>query len=555
MGFPQQIAGLFASLEVKEALPLLEIPPEAALGDYALPCFHLARERKKAPQAVAQELAAQLAGHPDATFLAKVVATGPYVNFFIKPATLIKAAFEETARKPLGKTMVIDYSSPNIAKPFGIGHLRSTVIGGALKRVYAYAGWKTVGINHLGDWGTQFGKLIVAYKRWPVDIAHSETPIKDLLALYVRFHAEAEKDLSLEEAARAEFKRLEEGDAENTALWQQFRDLSLAEFGRLYEKMHVSFESTAGEAFYNDKMTPVVDELQEKGLLEKDDGALVVKFDPEERFSVPAIIIKSDGATTYMTRDLAAILYRKQTYNFDRILYEIGSEQNLHLRQLFAIVKRMGHPWWTQCFHVNHGLYRFEEGKMSTRKGQVVFIEDVLAQAVERTLATIKEKNPDLSDKEAVAERVAVGAIIFNDLKNDRILDIIFDWDEILDFEGESGPYLMYTHARLRSILRKSDQQPLLDPTMLADEEGLAVARHLLLFDTAIDQVVENNKPHTLARWLLGMAALINSYYQKHRVIQEDKMLEQARLALVSRVADRLKLGLELLGIWAPEEM
>lgn len=553
MDFTQELKGILASLGIKDAP--VEIPPNPALGDYAMPCFTLAKERKEAPPKIAQDIATQVTAHPDAGFLAKTVATGPYVNFFIKPAALIKAAFQETPRKELGKTVVIDYSSPNIAKPFGIGHLRSTVIGGALKRIYAYAGWKTVGINHLGDWGTQFGKLIYAYKHWPVDLSQREDPIKGLLEIYVKFHAEAEKDPSLEEAARVEFKKLEEGDAENTRLWQEFRDLSLAEFNRIYEKMNVTFESTAGEAFYNDKMSVVVDELVAKGLLEKDDGAMVVKFDENEGISAPAIILKSDGATTYITRDLAAILYRKKTYNFDRTLYEIGTEQNLHMRQLFAVIKKMGYSWWDCGFHVNHGLYRFEEGKMSTRKGQVIFIDEVFAQAKERTLATIQEKNPDLADKETVAERVAIGAIIFNDLKNDRILDILFDWDEILDFEGESGPYLMYTHARLRSIMRKSGQAPLLDPTMLVDDEALAVARHLLLFEHVIDQVVETNKPHTLARWLLDMASLVNSYYQKHRVIQEDKMLEQARLALIERVADRLKLGLGLLGLWAPSEM
>lgn len=548
MDFKKQIADLAAAQGVVNAQILLEVPPNPQLGDYALPCFILAKELKKAPVAIAQEIAQKIS----APFLQKVVATGPYVNFFIKPNELIKAAFKDHHHKSNGKTVVIDYSSPNIAKPFGIGHLRSTVIGGALKRIYTYAGWKAIGINHLGDWGTQFGKLICAYKKWPVDI--KEDPIKKLLEIYVKFHAEAEKDPSLEDEAREEFKKLEQGDAENLQLWEEFKSLSLEEFNKIYERMHVNFESTAGEAFYNDKMQRVINELTEKGLLVESEGALIVNLE-DEGIATPAIILKSNDTTTYITRDLAAALYRHDTYQFDKALYEIGSEQQLHLKQIIAIIKKLGYDWYTQCIHVNHGLYRFEEGKMSTRKGQVIFIEDVFAQAKEQTIATIEKKNPNLNNKEDVAEAVAIGAIIFNDLKNDRTNDILFNWDEILDFEGESGPYLIYTHARLRSILKKSNTGAMLDCALLADDEGLGIARHLLAFDETIRQIIETNKPHILARYLLDLARMMNSYYQHHRVIQEDKMLEQARLALVEKVADRLKLGLELLGITALNEM
>jgi arginyl-tRNA synthetase len=550
MDFQKQISRLLDEAGVKDAQ--LEVPPNPSLGHFAFPTFPLAKERRKAPVQIAQELVAEIQKNPQSSFLEKVVATGPYVNFFIKGSALVQASFNDPEFQENGKTVVIDYSAPNIAKPFGIGHLRSTVIGGALKRVYSYAGWKTVGINHLGDWGTQFGKLIAAYKRWPTDI--SQDPIKRLLELYVKFHAEAEQDPTLEDAGREEFRKLEAGDPENTRLWQQFRDLSLKEFNRLYEKLGVSFESNAGEAFYNDKMQAVVDELQAKGLLEEDEGAQIVRLD-DEGIQTPAIILKKDGATIYTTRDLAALIYRKKTYSFDRILYEVGSEQNLHFKQLFAIIKKMGYPWHDECYHVNHGLYMFETGKMSTRKGQVIFIEDVLQKSIDLSLKTIQEKNPALADKQEVAEQVGIGAIVFFDMKNDRTKDIIFDWDEILSFEGETGPYLQYTHARLRSILRKSSEKPEIMPELLNTEDDLAVASHLLKLQETIEQVIQNNKPHILARYLLDLAQLINSYYQKHRIIQEDKELERARLALIQKGADRIKLGLSLLGIKAPNEM
>ena len=527
----------------------LEVPPNPQLGDYAFPCFALAKEHKKAPPLIAQELATKL----KANFLEKVVATGPYVNFFIKQEALMQAAFEEITYAPVGKSVVIEYSSPNIAKPFGIGHLRSTVIGGALKRIYNYAGWHTIGINHPGDWGTQFGKLIAAYKRWPIDI--SEDPIKRLLDLYVKFHDEAEKDPSLEDEGREEFRKLEAGDEENRKLWEQFRVLSLEEFNKIWLQLNCEFDDTEGEAFYSDKMMTVVDELKQKGLVEEDEGALIVRFTPEEKIETPAIILKRDGSTIYATRDLAAALYRKKKYKFDRMLYEVGGEQQLHFKQVFTILKKAGHSWADECHHVWHGLYRFEEGKMSTRKGRVVFIDDVLKQAIEMSTKIIEEKNPALKNKDEVAEQVGVGAIIFFDLKNDRTNDIIFNWDDILSFEGETGPYLQYTHARLRSILRKSTEKPYINVEALTAEEEKLLAAHLLDFKRTIGQVIQHNKPHLLARYLLDLAQLVNNYYQKHQIIQEDKDVERARLALIKQVADRLELGLDLLGINAPQEM
>ncbi len=550
MDFKAAIARLLEAQGIADVT--LEVPPDSKLGDYAFPCFPLAKERKMAPQAIAQELAAKIATDPAADFLERVAATGPYVNFFIKQTALVAAAFEEPEYQPNGKRVVIEHSSPNIAKPFGIGHLRSTVIGGALKRVYEYAGWEVVGINHLGDWGTQFGKLIAAYKRWPTDI--TEDPIKKLLELYVRFHAEAEKDPTLDDAGREEFRKLEAGDPENVALWKQFRELSLQEFDRIYARLHVSFESTAGEAFYNDKMIPVLDELKAKGLTEEDEGALIVRLE-DMGIQTPAIVLKSDGATIYATRDLAAAIYRKKEYNFDRMLYEVGSEQTLHFRQLFAMLKKMGHEWAEDCQHIAHGLYRFDTGKMSTRKGQVIFIEDVLQQAVERSLKTIDQKNPDLLEKEMVAEQVGIGAVIFFDLRSDRLKDIVFDWDEMLDFEGETGPYVQYTHARLCSILRKSGLEPKANPELLMTPEEIALARQLLAFPDTIEQVIKNDKPHILARHLLDLSQLVNSFYQKHRIIQDDKDLERARLALIEKTAARIELGLSLLGIMAPQEM
>lgn len=550
MDFKERINALLEEHDIKN--PQIEVPPNPALGDYAVPCFALAKERKAPPPKIAEELASAI-GSALPEYLEKVTAAGPYVNFFVKPSQIVSAAFRDPFFAPTGKKVVVEYSSPNIAKPFGIGHLRSTVIGGALRRIYEHAGWTSVGINHPGDWGTQFGKLIAAYKRWPTDI--SEEPIKKLLDLYVRFHDEAEKDPTLEHAGREEFRKLEEGDPENRALWEQFRSLSLVEFENIWQQLHCTFDETQGEAFYTDKMMPVVEELKQKNILEEDEGALIVRFTKEEGIETPAIILKSDGTTIYATRDLAAAIYRKQKYGFDRMLYEVGGEQQLHFKQVFAILKRAGYAWADECHHVWHGLYRFEEGKMSTRRGKVIFIDDVLTQAIDLSRKTIEEKNPGLSNKEEVARQVGIGAIIFFDLKNDRTKDIIFDWNDILNFEGESGPYLQYTYARLKSAMRKSTETPTERPELLNTPEELAVARQLNAFKEAIEQAVQNNKPHIIARYLLDLAQLVNSSYQKHRIIQEDKELEQARLALTGKAADRIRLGLSLLGIDAPEEM
>ncbi len=548
MDFKSELADLLKSKGVENAKELLEVPPDTELGDFSLPCFTLAKSMKKSPDEIAKTLSEEI----KAEWIEKIETKGAYLNFFILPTSLVETAHLPPDMEKDGRTVVIEFSSPNIAKPFGIGHLRSTVIGATLARVYEYAGWNVIKLNHIGDWGTQFGKLIAAYKRWPVDLG--EQPIKTLLDLYVKFHKEAESDPSLEEEGRAEFKKLERGDKENRKLWALFKEYSLKEFQRLYQDMNVSFDNMDGEAFYEDKMGAVIEMLKEKGLLVESDGAQIVEFD-DKQISAPAIILKSDGATMYITRDLAAILYRKQHYNFDRLLYEVGGEQQLHFRQLFSIVKKLGYEWHNNCHHVWHGLYRFQEGKMSTRKGKTIFVEDVFKQSQDKCLKIIEEKNPELNDKENVAKKVGMGAIIFNDLKNDMTRDITFSWREILDFEGESGPYLMYTHARLRSILRKSDETPVSNPELLGTEDDLAVARHLLNWDSTIRQVIQNNSPHTLSHWLLDLAQIINSYYQKHRVIQEDKDLEKARLALIEICANRLKEGLELLGVWAPDEM
>lgn len=540
-----QVTGLSA----KDVAELIEIPPTPELGDYAFPCFSLAKQKKKAPPEIAKELANKIS--PDG-LIARVTATGPYINFFLSRSAIVAAAFEETKYPVMHKTVVIEHSSPNIAKPFGIGHLRSTIIGATLRRIYALAGWNVIGVNHLGDWGTQFGKLIAAYKRKPVDLSHD--PIKKLLELYVQFHADAEKDPSLEWLGREEFQKLEQGDAENRKLWEQFRAISLQEFDKIYNRLHVSFDYTHGESFYEEKMPAVIEELKKKNLLEESDGAHIINLD-DVGIQTPALIIKSDGSTLYMTRDLATILFRKQKFKFDRMLYEVGNEQALHFKQLFAIIKKMGYDWNDDCIHITHGLYRFPDGKMSTRKGKTILVEDVLDQAVSLCLNTINEKNPDLHNKDAVAEAVGVGAVIFQDIKNDRNNDIQFDWDAMLDFEGESGPYLQYTHARLRSIMRKSAENPKVAPELLVTDEDLAVAKQLSAFKETIDKIISTNKPHTLAQYLLDLAQLTNSYYQKNRIIQEDKDLERARLCLIAAVADRLALGLSLLGIHAPEEM
>ncbi len=559
MDFKIVLADLLKKELNKDVFDLLEIPPDPSLGDYAFPCFSLAKELKKNPNQIAQELSKKL----KAPFLDKIDAKGAYLNFFIKKEQLTKDVLTNVLKQQQkygqsttgkGKTIVIDMSSPNIAKPFGIGHLRSTIIGNALRNLLTYQSYKVVRINHLGDWGTQFGKLIVAYKKWGDKKRLDKDPINYLLDLYVKFHDAAEQNPDLEDQARAWFKKLEDGNKEALALWKQFKELSLQEFKKIYALLGVTFEAYSGEAFYNDRLDETLEFIEKTGITEISEGALIVNL---EKYTMPpAILRKSDGATLYLTRDVAAALYRKKTYKFDKMLYEVGGEQKLHFQQLFKVLELMGYSWYKDCVHVDHGLYLGEDGKkFSTRKGKTIFMADVLDETIALAKKIIQEKNPKLKNKDAVAKAVGVGAIIFGDLCNDRSRDIIFDIEKFTSFEGETGPYLQYTHARLCSILRKKKLSATTIDYKLYDKAEQEIIKQLGSFGDVVTDATKQYKPHILARYLLDLAQQVNSYYVSHPVLQDDKALEKARLALVTGVKIVLGNGLRLLGIIPLEAM
>jgi arginyl-tRNA synthetase len=561
--FRDEITNLLSeilSLDRQQVEDDLETPPNPELGDFAFPCFKLAKQLKNAPAKIAADLAEKL---PAGELFERVEARGPYINFFssrkkLAELTLAAVLEEETryGRLPMGdgKTVVIDFSAPNIAKPFGVGHLRSTVIGNSLYRIFKTLGYRSVGINHLGDWGTQFGKLIVAYLTWGEDERLAEDPITYLYELYVKFHREAEANPSLEEEARAWFKRLEDGDKQAYKLWQRFRDLSLTEFKRVYAILNVSFDSYQGESFYNEMLDDTVNAVEEQGLASLSEGALIVGL--EQDGMPPCLLRKQDGATLYATRDLCAAIYRQQMYQFDQMLYVVGADQALHFQQVFTVLKKMGHGWAQNCFHIPFGLIRFKEGKMSTRQGTLVFLDDVLDRATELAGQIIREKNPSLENKAEVARQVGVGAVIFGDLSNDRVKDIEFDWEKILDFSGETAPYIQYSHARICSILRKAGgRSDSFDAGLLVSEEEQVVIRSLARFSDAIVRAAETYKPSIVARYLIDLARDFNKFYHQCPVIQAEENLRDARLALIDAVRQVLVNGLWLLGIEAPKEM
>ncbi|WP_028986765.1 arginine--tRNA ligase [Thermicanus aegyptius] len=545
------------SLSKEEISSLLEIPPNPGLGDLAFPVFSLAKIERKAPHLIAKEVAEKMTGGP-----VRAVATGGYVNFFFDRSFFAVKALEE-AMKPdfgkedlgKGKRVIIDMSSPNIAKPFGIGHLRSTMIGNALYHAYKALGYDAVRVNHLGDWGTQFGKQIVAYKRWGDEVKIAQNPIKSYLELYVRFHEEAENNPELEEEARAWFKKLEDGDEEARSLWQRFIQESLKEFKRMYERLHVDFDYYMGESFYNDKMDAVVRELREKGLLEESEGAQVVSLD--DRDMPPCIILKSDGSTIYATRDLATAIYRHDVLKGDLLLYVVGAEQSLHFKQVFAVLEKMGREWAKVCIHVPFGLMRFAGKKMSTRKGRVVFLEEVLDEAVERAREIIEEKNPSLPDKERVAEAVGIGAIIFGDLKNNRIHEVDFSLEEALNFDGETGPYVQYTYARTQSVLEKAGEVPtgITEGKSLTRDVAWELLKEILGFPKALKLTVERNEPSVLARYLLNLAKVYNRFYHQERILSEEEEERKVKLALTQITGRILKESLEILGLQTPSKI
>lgn len=551
-----QVVGEHLPLETITAL--LEQPKSAQHGDVAFPAFSLAKTMRKAPQLIATEIAETI----DQTAFDKVEVVGPYINFFLdKKAvsqhvlTEILATAQEfgTVNKEVKPVITIDMSSPNIAKPMSMGHLRSTVIGNALANIYAKLGYQPEKINHLGDWGTQFGKLIVAYKKWGSEEAVRQEPIAELLRLYVEFHEKAETDPSLEDEGRAWFKRLEDGDQEASALWKWFREESLKEFQSVYDMLGITFDSYNGEAFFNDKMDVPIQLLEEKGLLKKDAGAEIVDLTAYDLN--PALIRKSDGATLYMTRDLAAALYRKKTYDFAQSLYVVGNEQSIHFRQLKAVLKELGFDWADDIHHVPFGLITKDGKKLSTRKGKIVLLQEVLNEAIASAKTQIEEKNPTLKDKDRVAEQVGVGAVVFHDLKNDRLNNFDFTLEEVVRFEGETGPYIQYTHARCASILRKSAwEKPLTTELSLADADSWEVIKLLQAFPQTIQRAAEKYEPSIIAKHAIHLAQAFNKYYAHVKILAEDSEKE-ARLALVYAVKTVLKEDLRLLGLQAPEEM
>ena len=553
-----ELAKVIDSLDQDAILNLLEQPKSSDLGDIAFPAFSLAKVERKAPQAIAADIAEKI----DQSAFEKVVATGPYVNFFLDKSKIsdqvIKSVIEAGADygqqdEGHGQNITIDLSSPNIAKPFSVGHLRSTVIGDALSNIFRKMGYNTIKINHLGDWGKQFGLLMVAYKKWGSKEAVEANPIDELLKLYVRINAEIENDPELDDEGRLWFKKLEDGDPEATELWQWFRDESLVEFNRIYKLLGVEFDSLNGEAFYNDKMDEAVQILEDKGLLKESKGASIVELDDVNL--PPAMIKKSDGATLYITRDIATAIYRARTYNFVKNIYAVGQEQSNHFRQLKAVLKKMGFDWSDDMVHVDFGLVTKNRQKLSTRKGNIILLEPTLQEAISRAKAQIEEKNPELENKEEVAHAVGVGAVKFYDLKTDRRNGYDFDLEAMVSFEGETGPYVQYAYARIQSILRKANFTPSTDATYsLSDPESWEIIKLLQDFARVVKRATENYDPSLIAKYAINLAQAFNKYYAHTRILDESPERE-SRLALSYSTAVVLKEALRLLGVDAPEKM
>lgn len=562
MDYKKQIAELIKidGVTTEEIYSSLAPTPDLTRGDLCLPCFKFSRALRLAPPAIAQKLKYGTE-FSRLDFISDVKIDGGYLNFYFNREKVVKDAIEtlnRTACRPHeknGKTICIDYSSINIAKPFHIGHLLTTVIGGSLYRIYKYLGYNAVGINHLGDWGTQFGKMIAAYLRWGDDADIEKRGVRALLDLYVRFHAEAEKDPALDDEGRAWFKKIEDGDAKALAIFGKFKEITLKEVKKIYDRLGITFDSYAGESFYNDKMQPVIDDLRKKGLLTESEGAEVVRLD--DYGMPPALILKSDGATLYATRDLAAAVYRKKTYDFYKCLYVVAYQQNLHFRQLFKVLELMGYDWAKDCVHVPFGMVSLEgQGALSTRKGNVVFLDEVLDTAEKKALDVIEQKSPDLKNKEEIARQVGVGAVVFGALANSRIKDLAFSYDKALSFDGETAPYLQYTHARCCSVIEKAGEvNAAPDYSVLTDDDSFALATRLAAFDQAVVTAGERYEPSVISGYLLDLAKLYNRFYLSSRILGEPAPVQSARLALTRLTRDVLKTGLGLLLISAPTAM
>lgn len=540
---------------------LLENPPKPELGDFAFPCFRLAKTYRKAPQVIAEEIKEKIT---NCDYLSRVESNGGYLNFFVDKTAFAKQIvdnFDEdtfgSSTRGKGKTVCIDYSSPNVAKNFHVGHLRTTIIGNSLYKIFTKLGYKVERINHLGDWGTQFGKLIVAYKNWGSEEAVKEDGIAELMRIYVKFHEEADKNPELNDEARSWFTKMEHGDEEALKIWQWFKDMSLVEYKRIYDLLGVDFDSYAGESFYRDKTQCVVKELNDKNLLVESEGANIVDLD--EYNMAPCLITKKDGSSIYATRDLAAIMYRKNTYNFDKCLYVTGQEQKLHFAQVFKVVELMGYEWAKdQLVHVPYGLVSLEGGKLSTRSGNIIYAEDILKESIDKITEVINEKNPDLKDKELVSKQVGIGAILFNDLYNQRIKDVKFNWESILNFDGETGPYVQYTYARAASVLRKANVENIsdnIDYSIISDEYSFNLLKEINRFPQVVVDAGDKLEPYIVARYSVAVAQAFNKFYNNCQINVDDKNTKNARLKLVSMTKSVIKATLDLLGIQCPEQM
>lgn len=563
--FKSEIADLLAAkiddLTAEELYQMIEYPKHTSMGDFAFPCFRLAKVFRKAPNMIADDLVEKLG---NADNFEKIEAVSGYVNFMVDKGVYAQTVIEDVLEEKEnygastlgeGKNIIVEYSSTNIAKPFHMGHIRSTMIGESLNRIYKYLGYNTTSINHLGDYGTQFGKLIVAFKLWGDRGAIEADPIPELLKIYVKFHEEAEAKPELEDEARAWFTKLENNDEEAYELWSWFREVSLKEFNRVYDMLGVHFDSYAGESFYSDKMPAVLAEMREKNIMKKSEGAEIV--DLEDYNMPPALVTKKDGSTLYITRDLAAAFYRKNHYNFDKNIYVVGNQQKLHFNQWFKIIELMGYEWAKDCIHVDFGLVGLEEGSLSTRSGRVVFLEDVLNKAVAQTKSIIEEKNPNLENKEDVAKQVGVGAVVFQELSSNRVKDYTFSLEKTLSFEGETGPYVQYTHARACSILRKADVDYTTDVNYSLLNDGITkdVVRLVSKFNEMVVLSHEKYEPSVVARYAVDVAQSFNRFYHDHPIITEDVELTKARVALVKAVAQTIKNALKLVCLEAPEKM
>lgn len=570
--FKKEIAEIIAKnlegLTEDEIKSMIEIPQDQSMGDYAFPCFRLAKTMRKAPNLIAAELAEKLQGEQ---LFSEISPVNAYVNMFVSREEMMKSTVSEVleekenfGRSDIGgnKKVIVEFSSPNIAKPFHIGHIRSTVIGNSLSKIYDALGYDVFKINHLGDYGTQFGKMICAYRRWGNREDVINSPIKTLLGYYTKFHVEVEEHPELEGEARAIFTKLEQGSKEEVELWQWFREESLKEFQRVYDMLGIEFDSYNGESFYSDKMPRFEKELSDKGLLHESNGAQVV--DLEEYKLGTALIKKSDGSSLYITRDIAAAVYRKENYDFYKNIYVVATQQNLHFQQLFKILELMGYDWANQCVHVPFGMVRLEEGTMSTRHGRVVFLEDVLNGAIEKTREIIEEKNPNIENLEEITSQVGIGAVVFNELSNNRIKDYTFKWDQILNFDGETGPYVQYTHARCASLLRKAGEDIVakaqdpknVDFALLAkSDSAYELTKLIYAFPGVVEQAGEKYEPSIITRHIIDIAQCFNKFYHDEHIIVDDEVEKTSKIALVIATKRVIATGIGLLGMKAPERM